>query len=70
MACQNTLYNACHVVEKDALNAIRKYEKLLSEKSAFGWTQAKHEAHYLKLIAEARATAQYCFIRQMQINPD
>jgi hypothetical protein len=64
------LSHALLIVERDAGRTIEKCQQQLTEKPLRGWSQEKHETYLLKEIAEARATQHYCFIRQMQINPD
>ena len=64
------LWNALTIVKMDAQEAVEFAQRELAKKPLHGWSQQKHEAYHLKEIAEARAVVHYCFIRQMQIDPD
>lgn len=57
-------------VQKDAERVQQQYEKQLTEKPLYGWSQEKHERYCNERIIEAKTVAHYCFIRQMQIDPD
>jgi hypothetical protein len=58
------------VVKKDAERSFADHQQALKEPPLFGWTVEKHRAYHEKYMNEARAVINYCFIRQMQINPD
>lgn len=66
----DALWSALTRVKIDAQNYLETNQIALLGAPLFGWTSEKHEAYYLKRIAECRAVIRYCEIRQMQINPD
>jgi len=67
---KNELYHALQTVSNDALRTELKHQHLLLEKPLHGWTREHHEDYHKKRITEAQAVYNYCFARQMQINPD
>jgi len=70
MGKNDALWNALTLVKMDAQKAIQSAQQELAKKPLHGWSQQKHEAYHQKAIAEAQTVVDYCFIRQMQINPD
>lgn len=64
------LYHALGMVQTDAQEESRKCRAKLESKPLPNWDQEKHETYWTNRLIEAESVANYCFVRQMQINPD
>lgn len=64
------LWNALTRVKMDAQKAMESAQHQLELQPLHGWSIEKHKAYHEREIAEAQAVVHYCFIRQMQIDPD
>lgn len=67
---QSQLWNALTRVKLDAKKQKEYHEKELTSKPLHGWDKQRHEEYHKRQIAECDAVLSYCFVRQMQINPD
>lgn len=64
------LYGALSIVKRDAQEKVEWHKKRLTEKPFIGQTQEDHNEYHLKHMEEAKTVVDYCFVRQMQIDPD
>lgn len=64
------LWTALNTVQRDAEKQADYHRRQLTQKPLGGWSQEKHERYHTEHIQEAETAAHYCFIRQMQLNPD
>jgi len=67
---QSELYHALRVVQRDAAKRVVEEAGLIGGKPLNGWSQEKHDQYHQVRLSEARETLHYCFVRQMQIDPD
>lgn len=71
MTTENELYKALVIVEREARAKYNYWvDQLEKEKPMNGWSQEQHDDYCNREIYKAQMTADWCFIRQMQINPD
>lgn len=67
---QHKLYQALSVVKDDAEKREEYHNHQLWCAPLHGWSQEKHNEYHKKFLEEAKQVQHYCFIRQMQIDPD
>lgn len=65
-----SLDTALDIVKREALRQCEKHRGLIGDKPLSGWTQEKHDEYHKLHASHCEITATWCFIRQMQINPD
>lgn len=70
MAKDYSLYAALSKVQTDAEKRHKWHLQQLTQTPLRGWSREKHDLYHTENAREAKATAHYCFIRQMQISPD
>lgn len=70
MAKDYELLKALYKVRQDANAQADRFENELHKPPLRGRSKEKHEAYCIKHRDEARAVSHYCFIREMQIDPD
>lgn len=61
---------ALNIVKRDADQRAKYYRRQIGQSPFPGKSQEEHDAYYLEQAKESETAAYYCFIRQMQINPD
>lgn len=70
MTPEDKLWNALTRVRLDAREQIRRARKMKAQKPFNGKSQSDWDKYFDNEIEQASIVIDYCFIRQMQINPD
>lgn len=70
MEKQISLDSALEIVKKEALKKCAEHRELIGKTPLSGWSQEKHDQYHTLHGNQAEITASWCFVRQMQINPD